>query len=223
MMALAGAAITAATPALATNHGFCAIGNMCIDNGTNTPTPVNPPTFGFSASPGPASGDVLIAILIPNNDPAGGPYTMSGYWNATATQHSGVWTSGQLDSFLGISASPTNPIGAYLPSTQGLDAGATGFFVFTADVGQTTLPSNSGANDSFLSTLGQGVPIGSYIVAFLNTGDGINATANSGAIFEDGRPVPEPATWAMMLLGFGGIGMALRRKGRRGNALMQVA
>jgi len=36
-------------------------------------------------------------------------------------------------------------------------------------------------------------------------------------------PVPEPATWAMMLLGFGGIGMAMRRSRRRNGALMQVA
>jgi len=35
--------------------------------------------------------------------------------------------------------------------------------------------------------------------------------------------VPEPATWAMMLLGFGGIGVAMRRRQRRGGALMQVA
>ena len=35
--------------------------------------------------------------------------------------------------------------------------------------------------------------------------------------------VPEPATWAMMLVGFGGIGMAMRRKQRRNGALMQVA
>lgn len=36
--------------------------------------------------------------------------------------------------------------------------------------------------------------------------------------------VPEPATWAMMLLGFGGIGMALRRSRRRGKQpLMQIA
>jgi hypothetical protein len=35
--------------------------------------------------------------------------------------------------------------------------------------------------------------------------------------------VPEPGTWAMMLLGFGGIGMAMRR-GRKQNArLMQIA
>jgi hypothetical protein len=36
--------------------------------------------------------------------------------------------------------------------------------------------------------------------------------------------VPEPATWAMMLLGFGGMGMALRRSRRRGKqTLMQIA
>jgi hypothetical protein len=35
--------------------------------------------------------------------------------------------------------------------------------------------------------------------------------------------VPEPATWGMMLLGFAGMGMVLRRSRRSGNALMQVA
>lgn len=35
--------------------------------------------------------------------------------------------------------------------------------------------------------------------------------------------VPEPSTWALMLLGFGGIGMALRRSRKRNPALMQVA
>ena len=34
-------------------------------------------------------------------------------------------------------------------------------------------------------------------------------------------PVPEPATWAMMLLGFGGIGFAMRR--RRSPVLAQIA
>jgi len=34
--------------------------------------------------------------------------------------------------------------------------------------------------------------------------------------------VPEPATWAMMLLGFGGIGMTMRAR-RKGGQLLQVA
>jgi hypothetical protein len=37
------------------------------------------------------------------------------------------------------------------------------------------------------------------------------------------NPVPEPGTWALMLLGFGGIGMAIRRSRKRSAALMQVA
>jgi len=36
------------------------------------------------------------------------------------------------------------------------------------------------------------------------------------------NPIPEPATWAMMLLGFCGIGMAIRRS-RRSSAMMQIA
>lgn len=35
-------------------------------------------------------------------------------------------------------------------------------------------------------------------------------------------PVPEPGTWALMLLGFGGIGVSMRRR-RRSTVLMQVA
>lgn len=41
-------------------------------------------------------------------------------------------------------------------------------------------------------------------------------TVTSYAVLGAGAPaVPEPATWAMMLLGFGGIGFQLRRQGRR--------
>jgi PEP-CTERM motif len=40
-------------------------------------------------------------------------------------------------------------------------------------------------------------------------------------LFDTGGPsVPEPATWALMLLGFGGIGLALRR---RRTGLLQIA
>jgi hypothetical protein len=35
--------------------------------------------------------------------------------------------------------------------------------------------------------------------------------------------VPEPGTWAMMLLGFGGIGFAMRRSRKQNGRLLQVA
>jgi len=42
------------------------------------------------------------------------------------------------------------------------------------------------------------------------------ATANTAA-------VPEPATWAMMLIGFGGVGFQMRRQRRKGSILAQMA
>jgi len=46
---------------------------------------------------------------------------------------------------------------------------------------------------------------------------------NSINVLTNTPAVPEPATWAMMLLGFGGIGMALRRRRNKGAKLLQVA
>lgn len=56
----------------------------------------------------------------------------------------------------------------------------------------------------------------------INLGNGGKGASNA-QLYSTGTPaVPEPATWAMMLLGFGGIGMTMRRR-RRNTALMQVA
>ena len=45
--------------------------------------------------------------------------------------------------------------------------------------------------------------------------DGVDGTAYGPAISDISLAVPEPATWAMMLLGFGGLGAALRMNRRR--------
>jgi hypothetical protein len=47
----------------------------------------------------------------------------------------------------------------------------------------------------------------------------------SWTIFNLNHPpaVPEPATWAMMLLGFCGIGMAMRRRHAKAGGLLQIA
>lgn len=210
-------------------HGYCSpAATQCADNGTNSPTSQNPPTgFGFTVSPGPASGDLVIDLLAPNNlDPHPGDVVLkaSGSVSGTFSLFGGLpataWTTGDLATFLGdTGASPNNPIGAYLPSTQTLDAGATGFFVYQLNLGTMTLNSPSNPNVFPLENLNLSVPIGSYIVGFFNEGTAASpnwvATANSGAIFETsppggcasctfGGPVPEPS-YASLLGLFGGL------------------
>ena len=196
-------------------HGYCAVG--CIDNGTNSPTNQNPPTnFGFTVSPGPATGDLLLDILVPNNQQGSvTTYGITGTFSGTAALLSGDWTSGNLDAFLGISASPANPLGAFLPSTQAVDPGAIGFSVYQFDAGQRTLQDASNPNVSPLLNLTSSIPRGSYIVGFLNTGTTVNptwvATANSGAIFENGS-VPDGGMTVTMLGGaLVGLGILRRR------------
>ncbi|WP_114227855.1 MULTISPECIES: PEPxxWA-CTERM sorting domain-containing protein [Sphingomonas] len=54
----------------------------------------------------------------------------------------------------------------------------------------------------------------------------LNLTSSSGfsdaVIYRATPAVPEPATWALMLMGFGGMGVAMRRR-RSANALPQMA
>jgi hypothetical protein len=197
-------------------HGYCAGTGQCVDNGTNSPTSINPPSdFGFTVASGPTSGDFVVDLLVPNNEEAGiTTFGITGTLPGTATLFSPTdWTSGQLDAYLGISASPTNPIGAFLPSTQALDPGATGFSVYQADLGTFTLQSPSNPNVSPLENLSQSLPEGSYIVGFLNEGTSGNpnwtATANSAAIFETSA-VPEPSY--SLLLGLGLIGVPVARR-----------
>ena len=169
----------------------------------------------------------MIDILVPDNvsNPST-TYTISGPLVGASTFTASLfsatpWTSGQLDSYLGISASPTNPIGAYLPSAQTFQPSATGFFVYAADLGTQTLPRNSDASNFDLLTLNKGLLQGSYVVAFL---DSTNATANSGAIFETGAmSTPEPSTWAMLILGFAGLGYASLRKGKSARCALSAA
>jgi hypothetical protein len=215
----------AATPAFAANaptlHGFCSSANPCSDNGTNTPTDQNPPEFFFSAGGHNQTGNVFIDILVPDNNSAPASFTMNSGAFTAALFSPTAWTSGQLDAYLGISAKPTNSIGAYT-----LQPGSDGFWVYQANLGTITLPSNSNANDSYLLTLDQGLDVGSYIVAFIHQNGKWGATANSGAIFETAPPpsdLPEPSTWATMLIGFGAAGVAMRRGRRNKNQVSQLA
>jgi len=196
-------------------HGYCAGAGQCVDNGTNSPTSTNPPSnFGFTISPGPQTGDLRIDVLVPNNEPAPASFALTGTLAGTATLFSPTaWTSGDLASYLGISASPNNTIGAFLPSTQALDPLATGFFVFNVDLGNATLQDAANPNVSPLENISPGLPLASYLVAFLNN---TIATANSGAIFVNHK-APEPASMTLLGTGLVGLGFALRLRRRSRN------
>ena len=230
-------------------HGFCWGSSSCTDNGNNTPVSANPPQFGFSISPGPKTGDFLVVFLVPSELPLlssilfngthGGTANLS-LISATATQVGGVWASGTLDGFLGLAASPNNPIGAYIGINDTADPTVTGFNVYEADLGQTKLWDNPNETNGPLMSNG-GLPLGTYIVGFLETG-GVDsktglpiavATANSGAILETGIPpqngclngatnfpictfsnAPEPSS--MLIFGGGLLGLATVLRRRRG-------
>lgn len=79
--------------------------------------------------------------------------------------------------------------------------------------------STTGSTNS-LSLLVPFTGAGSYRVSFGGTAPA-NGAAVTGNLTFQLVPVPEPATWAMMLLGFGAIGMASRRS--RKPVLAQIA
>lgn len=212
-------------------HGQCLAG--CTDNGTNTPIASNPPVgFGFTVSPAPQTGTQFIDFLVPDVakplpgfpgidiDLAGTNTLVANAQIFSLTP----WTSGFLDDYLGISASPSQPIGAYLPASLAIlgaqGAGVDGFFVFQADLGTQTLQGQTTFTAYDANKGAQGM----YIVSFLQTAGGFVATANSGALFETGSGntinpvispgVPEPGTWVMMLLGFIGLAFAFRNRRR---------
>jgi len=110
------------------------------------------------------------------------------------------------------------------PSGQG--NGSAGF-VFVVDAAEQTFLNNTifnvlaglgGAGNvriALESTLGNHTPPPPDAEAGAESWTAINLRSPPG--------VPEPATWGMMLIGFAGIGMALRRSRRRSGQLMQIA
>jgi hypothetical protein len=76
----------------------------------------------------------------------------------------------------------------------------------------------AGGPTSSITLLPGSLGVGSYHLTF--SGNSPSGGAESGNLTFR-LAVPEPATWALMLLGFGGIGMAMRR--RRRPALAQLA
>lgn len=87
-------------------------------------------------------------------------------------------------------------------------------------LGSTVIASSTGSSNSLSLTSGTLTAGNAYTFRYTarmaDGGGNISGPASFYAV-----AVPEPATWGLMLLGFGGIGMVLRR--RRRPTLAQVA
>ena len=101
-----------------------------------------------------------------------------------------------------------------LPLTITLTAlgGGTRTFDVTSPNGSNIFDIIAGAGESYTSA------------SFSTTNGGFVDFKQLRLVLAGSTPaVPEPATWALMLLGFGGIGFAMRRGRRANSTLMQVA
>jgi hypothetical protein len=117
--------------------------------------------------------------------------------------------------------------GTVLGAVTGLNGSATlnfgtlnlsGLTVLGAHFGNNIDSDENNVSAFWLIDLGPGI---THTITLSNGQGSSNAQVFTTNVV---RTVPEPATWGLMLLGFGGIGMALRRSRRRGKQnLMQIA
>lgn len=172
-LACAAAAMCSAVAWADALHGFC---SDC--SGANASGPLA--DFGFWDAGKNNTGTYFVDILIPDNGGSSAPsgdYAISGGASGRAgLVRSTAWTSGKLDSYLGIHASPSNPLSAWLHATRSLDPKAMGYWIFQANLGMNGLGTSSGTGP--LLKLNSTLPAGSVVVAFLETSSGHGASAS---------------------------------------------
>jgi hypothetical protein len=208
-----------------TLHGYCvAPAGLCTDNGTITPTNDNPPTFAFSYAGNldRGHGDFWLIQLVPDNHNAGFSLTLDAANTANPSEAASLfsgteWNSGKLSNYLSTFnfGGPSHPLSAYLPSTQSVDAGANGYYVYLYDFGAFDYKTASG--DPTFSVSSGAVPQGSVFLSVLtdyNTKNVTVDTPNSASILETGSPSATPEPSSILLVGSGVLGFAvvLRRR-----------
>ena len=189
--------------------------------------------IGFASMPAPAGAAVLVADGITYNltlDSVSGDtgfFTLmiSGINTASDTEkgRTGINAFAFSDPTVGTVLSGASTGFTFMLgglNSSGCD-GSGGFFCF-ANSGYT-LPSSSSVSIDFNVTSNMAGSWTNWTPDFKIDWVGSKNNYDLVSLPIPVNGVPEPATWALMMLGFGGIGVALRRSRRRSGALMQVA
>jgi len=213
MTALAGAAIAAASPAFA-----------------DQPPPATPTNDPCTAAY--VSGAIACQGYYDNN------WLQGGAGDATPADIQAVLALLLSGTASTVDTLPTNNTGAYSPPylldydtvlgaiAHQTDGDATFDFGSLALSGLTIFGAHFGNNtDSTLNNVTAFwlLDLGSNPTSIVSVIDGQGVS--NAQIYATGvtRAVPEPATWAMMLVGFAGMGMALRGRRKHNGALLQIA
>lgn len=94
------------------------------------------------------------------------------------------------------------------------------FLMGTGLVGNILVPQILGDPNETRALNNLALGIGTFTLTFEGTPGTTTGSFGGSVAFQAGSAVPEPATWAMMLLGFGAVGFSMRR---RRPSLLQAA
>lgn len=209
-LALATAAIgtaAVATPAAAGTLQLCTSGASCVSGTTNV-------NLGSYDAPG--------SLLVTGTVGIGGPEVDFTSTNGLLETNTGAAT------IFTASGDPLTQL-TFSLLTGSFTAAEFNLLSGTAKIMSVTLTDSAGESQTINLTNASGSNIFDVIAdpgqsfvsaSFTSTGGGFADFKQLRLVLAPGA-VPESATWAMMLLGFGGIGFAMRR--RRRPALAQIA
>lgn len=212
MTALAGAALAAASPAFAKEPTATPVNDPC--NASYVPGAIACQGYygsnlfqGDAGDPTPADIQAIIALLL-----NGTPTVGDGLPTDNTTAYSPPYLL-DYDTVLGAIPDQTDGDATFDFGSLNL----LGLTIFGAHFGNNTDSSLNNVSAFWLIDLGSNP---THIVTVSN-GQGVSNAQIFATSTQSG--VPEPATWAMMLVGLGGVGMAMRRRRKQNGALLQIA